>query len=215
MNFLEQHFYIDAGVNLPTKSLSDSQIKKSASVGKLTNSLISKLPAVAASSNAPEESLEKLTELSCNITDDDKVNLRKLADGKATPKKNKRYSSVFSTTCLEKNQERKALNRRSLNITMKETSKIPVSCKGSGKIVLVSEESKDNKKDNKNGGAIARINIEKNNLQAESIKKNDIPNDNKQNAENENTSNILLLEGNNSSNECSFKAVSHLPVLKR
>ncbi|KAK4873140.1 hypothetical protein RN001_015169 [Aquatica leii] len=108
MSILEQHFYIDAGVNLPTKALDAS--KKS----KLTSKLC------AASS------------LTGNITDDDKVNLRKLpnadnsTDKSVKKKVNKRYSSVLSETCLLK-QEQKVMNRRSLNLSTKTISRIPIS----------------------------------------------------------------------------------------
>ncbi|KAF5297008.1 hypothetical protein FQR65_LT19758 [Abscondita terminalis] len=109
MSILEQHFYIDAGVNLPTKSL----------IAFKNSNVAHKIP------------FKNVSNLGGNITDDDKVNLRKLphnddVSDKGVKRINKRYSSVLSETCLLK-QEQKVSNRRSLNLSSNYASRIPVS----------------------------------------------------------------------------------------
>lgn len=133
MSFLEQHFYIDAGINLPpastlaktTKISLDSlnfSPQNTTSVADITNELNT-------------VSLADL-EFTSNITDDAKATLQKLnfkSKVHTTPqelRRTKRYSSVYSFDCIG-SQQKKA-NRRSLNIpstSSKETSRIPISLK--------------------------------------------------------------------------------------
>lgn len=103
MTILEQHFYIDAGINLNTKTDNDRL-------------LISSRPKIF--QTKPE------TWTTHNITDDDKVNLRKVPNKEH--KVHKRHSSIISETCFKKTQE-KAYNRRSLNLQTRTVSRIPIS----------------------------------------------------------------------------------------
>ncbi|KAF5272713.1 hypothetical protein FQA39_LY07740 [Lamprigera yunnana] len=110
MSILEQHFYIDAGVTMPTKDLNSPKHSKLVSIFN-----------VAKSKNQPTTSY-----LTSNVTDDDKVSFRKQPLTSNVPKINKRHSSIISETYLKK-QEQKTLNRRSLNLSSKTTSRIPIS----------------------------------------------------------------------------------------
>lgn len=112
MSILEQHFYTDAGVNLPVNK-----------------------------SEKNDKKIPKLIDLK-NATDDVKVNLHKInkevvrlkiskSDSviNQSSKINKRHSSVFPLNDNEE-QHKKMLNRRSLSeIPTKEMSRIPISSK--------------------------------------------------------------------------------------
>lgn len=129
MSFLEQHFYVDAGINIPLKH--DSKLS-------LLNSHI---PVVVSSTSDIEgltkNEIETLQNSTTNITDDIKVNLRKLSEQSSklqqpktyntNTKINKRHSSILFSTPTQSTS--KTLNRRSLNIPQKDLSKIPVPSK--------------------------------------------------------------------------------------
>lgn len=129
MTFLEQHFYIDAGINLP--ELEGTNLNKE-ETEYFPDSVLTEQIDIE---DLDETDLKALEIATTNITDDVKVNLRKLTkksdernieiEDKSTTV-NKRHSSVFSTNCLE-TRTRKHNNRRSLNIPIREQSKIPVS----------------------------------------------------------------------------------------
>lgn len=125
MTFLEQHFYIDAGISLPKETIklelignANEDLKKQG-----TNELTLCSIDDSQSLQAP-----------VNATDDIKVNLQKMVlqsstSGNKNVLRNKRHSSVLSFKCIE-NQERKSLNRRSLNMSSsKDMSRIPISLK--------------------------------------------------------------------------------------
>lgn len=134
MRFLEQHFYIDAGINLPTDTTLTQTAKISLESLNFPSQNISSVTDITNELNTV--SLSDL-EFTSNITDDAKATLQKLnsqSNVQTTTtqelRRNKRYSSVYSFDCIE--SQRKKTNRRSLNIpstSSKETSRIPISLK--------------------------------------------------------------------------------------
>lgn len=127
MSFLEQHFYIDAGISLPE------------AINKNVTNVINMLDKVTIKSATDVEQIESIT---TNITDDMKVNIQKLRRFKpeeATVEVNrrlKRYSSTFSVNYDKETRENGSnmRKRRSLNISTSDLSKIPVSFKSYNKI---------------------------------------------------------------------------------
>ncbi|XP_064215925.1 serine/threonine-protein phosphatase 4 regulatory subunit 4 isoform X3 [Tribolium castaneum] len=148
MSFLEQHFYIDAGVSLPRiEQPIDMEIRKVVTDFDQQLNLYSEDPNVIPTVSVEnvnieamsESELKKLETSTTNITDDVKVNLRKRSK-KSTNRKSllsppkdiclkyKRYSSVFPA---DSSTSKTTLNRRSLNIGAGDLSKIPVCVKKS------------------------------------------------------------------------------------
>lgn len=164
MSFLEQHFYIDAGISLPQiEQPIDTEICEVATEFEEQLNLYSGDSSVATVSvenvnieTMSESELKKLETSTTNITDDVKVNLRKRTNKKTTnrksllspPKdlacgslKNKRYSSVFPSD-LRNNRSVKITNRRSLNIGAGDLSRIPVCVKKSHSNADIENEMK-------------------------------------------------------------------------
>lgn len=151
MSFLEQHFYIDAGINLPcdkigmtavTTPAKDIDMDRLAVEFEHSLNLIKDKPPGLATVSVENVDLERMTEselksleMNTNITDDVKVNLRKRGNkkGKSVQKghfsrddcdnlRSKRYSSVYSVACIA-DVKKKTVNRRSLNVN--DMSRIP------------------------------------------------------------------------------------------
>ncbi|XP_044272773.1 serine/threonine-protein phosphatase 4 regulatory subunit 4-like isoform X3 [Tribolium madens] len=151
MSFLEQHFYIDAGVSLPhIEQPIEMEIRKVVTNFDQQLNLYSGdpniIPTVSVENvnieTMSESELKKLETSTTNITDDVKVNLRKrtkkstnrkslLSPPKEICLKYKRYSSVFPSDSSTSNVQKTTLNRRSLNIGAGDLSKIPVCVKKS------------------------------------------------------------------------------------
>lgn len=149
-NFLEQHFYVDAGINIPLTHNDTDNVQL----------LNSKIPLVVSETEIRGLStieIDKLKNSTTNITDDVKVNLRKLNEqsSKLQQPKNynkvhKRHSTIITTPNIDINSK-KSQNRRSLNIQTKDLSKIPIFSSKSIKIETNRDLSnKENKKTDKN-----------------------------------------------------------------
>lgn len=144
MTFLKQHFYIDAGIDLPmeeaaaSKSTDSSAIidKTSAEPNTSTASTITDTFS-ALSLDTSDYSVDNCT---VNMTDDVKVNMRRkkldrnkryshseiptAISSSPTTARHKRHSSVYTDSCLPTGS---VINkRRSLNIHQRELSRIPV-----------------------------------------------------------------------------------------
>lgn len=122
MSFLEQHFYIDAGINLP------------ATINKNVTNVTNMLENLTVDTESDLEQIESITR---NITDDMKVNIQKFRRFKSiesnidVKKRYKRYSSTLSSQYIKEFND-SSINvqkRRSLNISSSDLSKIPVSFK--------------------------------------------------------------------------------------
>lgn len=164
MRFLEQHFYIDAGIVLPAEKLHDD-VKISPQFEYKLSSIGDSVPNEKKGgfeinyAALSETELRLLRTSPLNITDDAKVSLKKITaeiknsdvkvrSSESEWKRSKRHSSVFSVECVE-NQSRKLLNRRSLNISdlpNENSSRIPVSLK-----TLSKQKEKGNNKKHADG----------------------------------------------------------------
>lgn len=139
MNFLKQHFYVDAGINIPLTSHNDTD----------SNFLNSNLPIPLVVSNESEieglskKEIDTLQSTTTNITDDVKVNLRKITSKLQQPKTYKRHSTIIPSTNFEKSNK-KAINRRSLN----DFSKIPIYFTTKEKVTNKGNSNKENSKVN-------------------------------------------------------------------
>lgn len=212
MSFLEQHFYIDAGINLPTQPL----ICKPQTVVSNDNNNLGNASLIKPETSKKNIELRQLSEN--NITDDDKVNMRKLTSNNTSrDRPNKRYSSILSSRCLENNHARKYVNRRSLNLS-KDISRIPVSINFNARIkngthfkceYNQNENTKENNDDNKKSEA----NFHDSNGSIGSPSKNINKTKGVNDDTNEKGKNALLLE--NSSLQSASKAPSCLPVFIR
>lgn len=150
MSFLEQHFYVDAGVSFPIDHIDTATSHTKQIAFAHTETKPTEHPTVVSDSlnieNLSETEIKLLQNSTTNITDDVKVNLRNITrkeQSKIIPPKiyvrcdqnqsnvKKRHSSIFSSSCLDE-QNRKNTNRRSLNIQSRDFSKIPISSKKQG-----------------------------------------------------------------------------------
>lgn len=173
MRFLEQHFYIDAGVTLPATTLHDN-VKISPQFEYKLNAISDTMPRNDRKNanteihvnctTFSESELSLLQTSPLNITDDAKVSLKKITEeiGNTNWKRNKRHSSIFSVDCF--GNQRKTLNRRSLNMTnfsAKENSRIPISLKALNKQKDNANDMKENEDvkvmTNKNEAQSARL----------------------------------------------------------
>lgn len=136
MSFLDQHFYIDAGVALPETASNSSiqDIDESMSLLSIDTpqNQEEEVPTVSVENtnieNMSDEDLLELKTSTTNITDDVKVNIEKKASrmsSEGVKKRTKRNSCFFSSD-IPKNSNGVYLKRRSLNISNGETSRIPV-----------------------------------------------------------------------------------------
>lgn len=139
MTILSQHFYIDAGVSLPFSTIIPDDRTNFNHGFSPQNQNSSDLLDV---DNHLESSTKQLKTLSIpsatNITDDQKVNLRRIS--RIVPPRVKSISSSIKTKrysmshCLDNDKtilnnsedRRKQTNRRSLNLTSREFSRIPI-----------------------------------------------------------------------------------------
>ncbi|XP_017777798.1 PREDICTED: serine/threonine-protein phosphatase 4 regulatory subunit 4-like [Nicrophorus vespilloides] len=132
MTFLEKHFYTDAGVSIPKESHLTAEPKLDV---ELVEDVESEPTVLSDIKSLSDSEILNTT----NITDDVKVNLRKIYRNKSkivppktyrtsiTDQKAKRYSSILSSNCIDR--DKKTMNRRSLNLTTSsrsDLSKIPV-----------------------------------------------------------------------------------------
>lgn len=114
MSILEQHFYTDAGVNLPINTLNSGQQET-----KVFKTLIPKFVAGEDFKHVTDDKISK--EMGKLKISKSELDIR--------TSRNKRHSSVFPGSSLDAQQ--KILNRRSLSaISMRDASRIPVSLKG-------------------------------------------------------------------------------------
>lgn len=148
MTFLKQHFYIDAGVDLPMEEAAASKTVDSSSIrdkrpAEPNTSTVSDQPSTITdtfntlSLDTSDYSVDNCT---VNMTDDVKVNMRRkkldrnkryshseiptAVSSSPTTARHKRHSSVYTDSCLATGS---LINkRRSLNIHQKELSRIPV-----------------------------------------------------------------------------------------
>lgn len=143
MTFLNQHFITDAGVPLP-KNSDISQPNNNEPVSQTDI-----IPLISNTENCEENFNIESTISNLSITDDVKVNMRKISSKKTNITKRysseipkivtdnfrnnkKRYSSILSENEIStKNYNKDTLSnkRHSLVVTSKEMSKIPVSFK--------------------------------------------------------------------------------------
>lgn len=134
MRFLEQHFYIDAGISLSRGKIDTEEqdickgVQHKLSISKPESSLEA----------MSEQEIKKLVTLTTNITDDVKVDLKRRNKKIIAPK---RHSIVFPYN-IETEINKKILNRRSLNIVVGNdpNSKIPVCIKKSKSNIDVKAE---------------------------------------------------------------------------
>ncbi|GLV42806.1 hypothetical protein CBL_03546 [Carabus blaptoides fortunei] len=146
MTFLKQHFYIDAGVDLPMEEAVASKSTGSSSITDKTTDPVTSTASIQPSNltdtfntlslDTNEYSVDNCT---VNMTDDVKVNMRRKKLDKSKRyshseipmaiscqgnARNKRHSSVYTDSYLATGS---VINkRRSLNIHQKEMSRIPV-----------------------------------------------------------------------------------------
>ncbi|XP_057661531.1 serine/threonine-protein phosphatase 4 regulatory subunit 4-like isoform X2 [Diorhabda carinulata] len=136
MSFLDQHFYIDAGVALPETASNSSLQAIDENMSLLSvdtpQSQEENISTVSVENtnieNMSDEDLLELKISTTNITDDVKVNIEKKASrlsSEGVKKRNKRNSCLFSSD-IPKSNNGAFLKRRSLNISSGETSRIPV-----------------------------------------------------------------------------------------
>ncbi|XP_060519685.1 serine/threonine-protein phosphatase 4 regulatory subunit 4-like isoform X2 [Cylas formicarius] len=134
MSFLDQHFYIDAGVKLLTETSKSDSLAPAANDNKDLVFSIENL-------NVENLSLEDLKELqtsTTNITDDIKENLKKISvEGH---RRAKRSSCVFG----EEKRADVVLRRRSLNIPTYENSRIPCLKSNKNSVRRVTPQNIDN-----------------------------------------------------------------------
>lgn len=126
MSILEQHFYTDAGVNLPVSTDDNDQSN--------TSDMLELSPKVELK-NATDDAKANLQRISKDVA---KLDISKsdsvISESCKVISRNKRHSIVFPTHDNGE-QHKKMLNRRSLSaIPTRETSRIPVSSKGITKI---------------------------------------------------------------------------------
>ncbi|XP_072399856.1 serine/threonine-protein phosphatase 4 regulatory subunit 4-like isoform X2 [Diabrotica undecimpunctata] len=137
MSFLDQHFYIDAGVALPDTASTTSltSIEDNLSLLSLdpSQNKEEEISTVSVENtnieNMSDEDLLELKTSTTNITDDVKVNIEKKAGSKLSSegvKKRNKRNSCFFVSDIPKNTSATHLKRRSLNIGGSETSRIPV-----------------------------------------------------------------------------------------
>ncbi|CAG9855810.1 unnamed protein product [Phyllotreta striolata] len=139
MNFLDQHFYTDAGVALPEsasstsiRSLEDDLSLLSVQRSQFINDEVSTISVENTNiENMSDDDLIELKTYTTNITDDVKVDLEKKTGNSISKgfeehvrKRNKRNSCFFANDNTQRNKS--VLKRRSLNLTVNETSRIPV-----------------------------------------------------------------------------------------
>lgn len=127
MSILEQHFYTDAGVNLPVSTDGNDQSNSAGDMLELSPKVELK--------NATDDAKANLQRISKDVA---KLDISKsdsvINESCKIINRNKRHSIVFPTHD-NGNQHKKMLNRRSLSaIPTRETSRIPVSSKGNSKI---------------------------------------------------------------------------------
>lgn len=211
MRFLEQHFYIDAGISLSRGKIEAEEqdickeIRHKLSISKAESSLEA----------MSEQEIKKLGTLTTNITDDVKVDLKRRNKKIIAPKRH----SIVSPDNIETGIKKKVLNRRSLNIVVGNdpNSKIPVCIKKSkSNIDVKTEEVKATKpikseSDVKNNNEI-KVRV-KNRPKSEIIKCNKWVSDDKQKMRSEDS--IKSNVPNQSSFTEPTTKLSSLPVPKR
>uniref|UniRef100_A0A6P7GHL9 Serine/threonine-protein phosphatase 4 regulatory subunit 4-like n=1 Tax=Diabrotica virgifera virgifera TaxID=50390 RepID=A0A6P7GHL9_DIAVI len=137
MSFLDQHFYIDAGVALPDTASTTSLTSVEDNLSLLSldppQNKEEEISTVSVENtnieNMSDEDLLELKTSTTNITDDVKVNIEKKAGSKLSSegvKKRNKRNSCFFVSDIPKNASAVHLKRRSLNIGGNETSRIPV-----------------------------------------------------------------------------------------
>ncbi|XP_018319202.1 serine/threonine-protein phosphatase 4 regulatory subunit 4-like isoform X2 [Agrilus planipennis] len=126
MTFLEQHFYVDAGIVFPTSSSSSNSSNNNNNNDCSTSVKVHKEKVLI---NKPDQ------QVTLNVTDDDKYKIRmkslqlnytNINDTRGIP--NKRHSSFYPSEGFGSIND-KIEKRKSLDITLKENSKIPVCLK--------------------------------------------------------------------------------------
>ncbi|CAH1113299.1 unnamed protein product [Psylliodes chrysocephalus] len=146
MSFLDQHFYIDAGVALPEPAPTGSlkALEDDMSLLNIEHSQPLELivPTVSVENtnveNMSDDDLIELKTSTTNITDDVKVGIEKKTgvksknSGDGVKKRHKRNSCFFIRDIAQTNQSQ--LKRRSLNIVTGESSRIPVIAKRASKL---------------------------------------------------------------------------------
>lgn len=141
MIFLNQHFYIDAGIPLPIKNLpSQSEVLSGINEGESSDKSSTLQAEKVGEMNDMYEVDKVLT--SVNVTDDVKVNLRKMSKSNNDSCKHLIQSEITITSSKDAIKQKRhssvhpisddsvcnnyITKRRSLNINTKEISKIPV-----------------------------------------------------------------------------------------
>ncbi|KAG5882164.1 hypothetical protein JTB14_002888 [Gonioctena quinquepunctata] len=135
MSFLDQHFYIDAGVALPDAAETGAGLEEGVSRLTIDRPRGAKEESVSTISaqntdlkNMSDDDLIELETSTTNITDDVKADIQKMVCKSKLPvevvrKRNKRHSCVLGA---ERATAKDALRRRSLNVGAGDVSKIPV-----------------------------------------------------------------------------------------
>lgn len=199
MSILEQHFYTDAGINLPVSTGNNDQSKTKTIP---TTDMLELRPKVALK-NATDDAKANLQRINKDVA---KLNISKsdsvINESCKIVNRNKRHSIVFPTHDNGQHQK-KMLNRRSLSaIPTRETSRIPVSSKGTCKIQR--SDSADI--------VCNSSELNTNNTQIRFTERTQKSNSNKQNA----GSNIACFKSSlNSCNKENIQKSSGLPVLMR